>query len=158
MNMNKKSITINAKAPEGLELLKKLVAKVDVIVENMGPGSMDRLGLTGLAGKCYRELSGGQQQRVLLARALCATRKLLMLDEPVTGLDPNATAGMYDLIASLNGEGVTVVMISHDLSAAERHASHILHLTGHGWFFGTREEYLSSDVRRRFAPAEGGER
>ena len=120
--------------------------------------SMERLGLTGLAGKCYRELSGGQQQRVLLARALCATQKLLMLDEPVTGLDPNATAGMYDLIASLNGEGVTVVMISHDLSAAERHASHILHLTGHGWFFGTREEYLSSDVRRRFAPAEGGER
>ena len=120
--------------------------------------SMERLGLTGLAGKCYRELSGGQQQRVLLARALCATRKLLMLDEPVTGLDPNAAAGMYDLIASLNGEGVTVVMISHDLSAAERHASHILHLTGHGWFFGTREEYLSSDVRRRFTPAEGGER
>ncbi len=118
--------------------------------------NMERMELMPLAKRCYRELSGGQQQRVLLARALCATRKLLVLDEPVAGLDPHVTAEMYALIRSLNrNDGITVVMISHDLNAAVREASHILHV-GQQLFFGTTAEYLKSELARRFL-AKGAE-
>ena len=114
--------------------------------------NMRRMGLTEMAGRCYRELSGGQQQRVLLARALCATRKLLLLDEPVSGLDPKVTEEMYGLIDSLNREGLTVIMISHDISAAVRYASHILHM-GDAVFFGTKREYVNSAAGRAFLTA-----
>ncbi len=107
--------------------------------------NMERMGITDLAGRCYRELSGGQQQRVLLARALCATRKVLLLDEPVAGLDPVVTAQMYELITELNKEGITIIMISHDLDAAFKYASHILHI-GDSIFFGTKKEYLDSNA------------
>ena len=118
---------------------------------------MERLGVLPLRNRCYRELSGGQQQRVLLARALCATRRLLLLDEPVSGLDPAATADMYAIIRRLNREdGITVVMISHDISSAVREADHILHLSHHPLFFGTTEEYLKSDVAKAFLRAEEG--
>jgi len=107
--------------------------------------NMARLGISHLAKRCYRELSGGQQQRVLLARALCATQKMLLLDEPVTGLDPNATAEMYDLIESLNDEGITIIMISHDIDSAMKHATHILHIdSGSHTFFGTKEAFVHS--------------
>ncbi len=109
--------------------------------------SMERMGISDLAGRCYRELSGGQQQRVLLARALCATRKALLLDEPVSGLDPNATAGMYGLIRELNREGITVIMVSHDVGAALRYATHVLHI-GTSVFFGSKAEYLASEPGR----------
>ena len=119
--------------------------------------NMERMGIAHLAGRCYRELSGGQQQRVLLARALCATRKVLLLDEPVSGLDPKVTGEMYGLIEGLNREGVTVIMISHDIAAAVRYADHILHI-GTDVFFGTTEEYLKSDAGRLFLmQQEGGE-
>ena len=120
--------------------------------------NMERMELTDLAKRCYRNLSGGQQQRVLLARALCATRKLLVLDEPVSGLDPHVTAEMYALIRKLNREdGITVIMISHDLNVAVQEASHILHV-GMDLFFGTTEEYLGSELARRFLPVrKGGE-
>ncbi|MDO4385083.1 MAG: ABC transporter ATP-binding protein [Clostridia bacterium] len=118
---------------------------------------MERLGVLPLRNRCYRELSGGQQQRVLLARALCATRRLLLLDEPVSGLDPAATTDMYAIIRRLNREdGITVVMISHDISSAVREADHILHLSHHPLFFGTTEEYLKSDVAKAFLRAEEG--
>ena len=94
-------------------------------------------------GQYPSQLSGGQQQRVLLARALCATQKMLLLDEPVSGLDPKVTAEMYALIQKLNYEdGITVVMISHDLNAALQYASHILHI-GDTVFFGTKAAYLN---------------
>ncbi len=119
--------------------------------------NMKFMGITGLADRCYRDLSGGQQQRVLLARALCATRKLLLLDEPVSGLDPKVTEEMYDLIAELNKNGITVIMISHDIAGAVRYASHILHIGEHV-FFGTRDEYRNSVAGKRFASKkeEGG--
>ena len=115
--------------------------------------NMERLGITGLARRCYRELSGGQQQRVLLARALCATQKLLLLDEPAAGLDPKVTAGLYDLIAGLNRkDGLTILMISHDMAAAARYASRILHLgEGQTLFFGTAAEYRTSPAGLLFA-------
>lgn len=128
--------------------------------KKLAADNMEKLGLTPLAKRCYRELSGGQQQRVLLARALCATRKLLLLDEPVSGLDPKVTADFYRLIADLNArDGITVIMISHDVSAALRHASHILHI-GERVFFGTRDGYLRSGPGREYlrlhGPSKGG--
>ncbi|MGN0484470.1 MAG: metal ABC transporter ATP-binding protein [Lachnospiraceae bacterium] len=104
--------------------------------------AMERLSIWNLRKKCYRNLSGGQQQRVLLARALCATKKLLFLDEPVTGLDPKVTQEMYELLAQLHQEGIAICMISHDVETALSYATHILHLKAEKSFFGTREEYL----------------
>ena len=119
--------------------------------------SIRKMQIESLSGRCYRELSGGQQQRVLLARALCATRKILLLDEPVSGLDPKVTAQMYTLIESLNRQdGITVIMISHDIAAAVKYASHILHI-GDTVFWGTKAAYLRSTQGRLFAPEKGGE-
>lgn len=117
--------------------------------------NMERMGISELKNRCYRELSGGQQQRVLLARALCATQKVLLLDEPVSGLDPKVTSEMYDLIDKLNQEDITIIMISHDIAAAVRYASHILHI-GTTVFYGTKEEYLNSDVGRLFLMQQEG--
>ncbi|MCR4616742.1 MAG: ABC transporter ATP-binding protein [Lachnospiraceae bacterium] len=111
--------------------------------------NMEKMGITHLKDRCYRELSGGQQQRVLLARALCATGKILLLDEPVAGLDPKVTAEMYSLIEGLNKEGISIIMISHDVSVALKYASHILHI-GDTLFFGTKDEYLESNSGRNF--------
>ena len=105
--------------------------------------NIKKMGVYDLQNRCYRELSGGQQQRVLLARALCATQKMLLLDEPVSGLDPNATEEMYELIDSLNKSGITIIMISHDMKAALKYATHILHI-GKEIFFGKKEEYLNT--------------
>ena len=102
---------------------------------------MEKLQIKKLENRCYRELSGGQQQRVLLARALCATKKLLLLDEPVSGLDPKVTEELYHLIEKINREDkITVIMISHDIKAAMHYASHILYI-GEEVFYGTRQEY-----------------
>ena len=119
--------------------------------------NLRKLGIDGLQKRPYRELSGGQQQRVLLARALCAADKMILLDEPVSGLDPKVTVEMYELISELNKkDGITVIMISHDIAAAMKYATHVLHI-GERVFFGTREEYAKSDVGRMFADARGGE-
>ena len=119
--------------------------------------AMDKMQITQLARRCYRELSGGQQQRVLLARALCATQKMLLLDEPVSGLDPKVTAEMYALIEKLNREdGITVIMISHDITAAVKYADHILHI-GNTVFFGTKADYLQSPQGRLFSEKKGGD-
>lgn len=113
--------------------------------------NMERLGIEELKDKSYQALSGGQQQRVLLARALCATKKLLLLDEPVTGLDPIATGEMYNLIKLVNlCDGITVIMVSHDIHEAVRYATHILHLGHRQLFFGTSAAYKESDLARRF--------
>lgn len=108
--------------------------------------AMQQLKISHLAHRCYRELSGGQQQRVLLARALCATKKILFLDEPVSGLDPEVTADFYALIRHLNRrEGITILMISHDLQATAADATHILHL-GTTFFYGLASDYFHSEV------------
>lgn len=102
-----------------------------------------RMGIENLKSRSYRELSGGQQQRVLLARALSAADKILLLDEPVAGLDPAATEEMYRIITELNKSGMTIIMISHDMSAAMKYASHILRI-GNDIFFGAKEEFVLS--------------
>lgn len=117
--------------------------------------NMEKMGITHLKGRSYRQLSGGQQQRVLLARALCATRKILLLDEPVSGLDPEATYEMYRLIEKLNKENVAVIMISHDIDSALAYATHVLHM-GSDVFFGTRAEYLESRLGKRYLETLGG--
>ena len=118
--------------------------------KEMAERNMARMGITELADRCYRDLSGGQQQRVLLARALCATQNLLLLDEPVSGLDPVVTADMYNIIEELHRSGVTIVMITHDVTEALSCATHILHLGRH-MFFGTRDDYLRE---RKTSPEE----
>ena len=106
--------------------------------------NMEKMGIWELRKKCYRDLSGGQQQRVLLARALCASKRLLVLDEPVSGLDPKVTADFYELLKNINKEGVTIIMVSHDINAAFEYADHILHIGGDSIFFGTTKKYLES--------------
>ena len=114
--------------------------------KNLAKENMEKMDIWDLRKKCYRDLSGGQQQRVLLARALCATSKLLLLDEPVTGLDPKVTVEFYQLIQKLNKEDISIIMVSHDIHAAVTYASHILHLEKDNSFFGTKEDYLESDA------------
>ena len=115
-----------------------------------------RLDITDLKKRSYRALSGGQQQRVLLARALCATKKLIVLDEPVAGLDPIVTADLYALIQRINREnGITVIMVSHDIGAALQYATHILQVSGDSNFFGTVEEYRQSELGKLFLGKAG---
>ncbi len=113
--------------------------------------NMERMGIEDIRDAGYQQLSGGQQQRVLLARALCATKRLLLLDEPVTGLDPIATGELYNLIKLINlCDNISVIMVSHDIHEAVRYATHILHLGHRQLFFGTASEYRESDLARRF--------
>ncbi|MDR3148979.1 MAG: ABC transporter ATP-binding protein [Oscillospiraceae bacterium] len=120
--------------------------------------NIERLGIKPLRNRCYRELSGGQQQRVLLARALCAAKKILLLDEPAAGLDPVITKELYRLIENINHEtGVTVIMVSHDINSAVKYASHILHLKTEQLFFGTTADYLNSPFGKMFAGGESND-
>lgn len=112
--------------------------------------NMEKMDIWEQKNRSYRKLSGGQQQRVLLARALSATTKLLLLDEPVTGLDPKATEEFYSLIRRLNREGITIIMISHDMEAALKYAGHILHIEKTGSFYGTKLDYIESDLYKSF--------
>lgn len=113
--------------------------------------NMELLGITDLSKKCYRNLSGGQKQRVLLARSLCATRSLLLLDEPTTGLDPVATAEFYSLLDNLNEKhGITIIMISHAIKESIEHANRVLHLSHQNYFFGTTVEYRNSNLGKHF--------
>lgn len=113
--------------------------------------NMELLGIHELEKYCFRDLSGGQKQRVLLARALCATKKLLLLDEPVTGLDPIVTQEFYQLMKEINKNAhIAVVMVSHDIESAVEYASHILHLQETALFFGTASEYQSSEIGKAF--------
>lgn len=113
--------------------------------------NMEKLGIAGLSRKCYRELSGGQQQRVLIARTLCATKKLLILDEPITGLDPSAIQELYALIRKLNREDkVTILMVSHDVQNVVHQANKILHLQQRVLFYGSVKDYVKSRAGLEF--------
>ncbi len=109
--------------------------------KELAMANMEKMGIADLAKRCYRELSGGQQQRVLLARALCATQKMLLLDEPVSALDPAAQEEMYSLISDLHKSGITIIMISHDVDSSLRFATHVLHI-GEEIFFGTKAAFI----------------
>lgn len=113
--------------------------------------NMERMGIASISKECYGLLSGGQQRRVLLARALCATHRLLLLDEPAAGLDPIATAELYNMISILNHQhGITIIMVSHDIPSAVAIAKHILHLGNGGIFYGTPEEYRATSTGSAF--------
>lgn len=117
--------------------------------------SLIKLGMESRAKDSYQDLSGGQQQRVLLARALMATEKLVLLDEPVTGLDPKAASDLYAIIRKLNEEGITVLMVTHDIHPALNDAKTILHLSQESYFFGNKEEYFASELGKRFLKEAG---
>lgn len=110
----------------------------------------EKLGISDILRKCCRDLSGGQKQRVLLARALCAADRLLLLDEPVAGLDPVVTAQMYELLRQLNADGVTIIMVSHDVNVAKLGANKILHIGGSQLYFGDSHEYLHTDLAKSY--------
>lgn len=117
--------------------------------------NMAILGITELKNKSFGTLSGGQKQRVLLARALCATESLLLLDEPVTGLDPVASEEMYELLLHLNRDHkITIIMVSHDITASLKYSTHMLHLRGTQLYFGETKNYLSSEAGRIFSRGE----
>ncbi|MCR5416861.1 MAG: metal ABC transporter ATP-binding protein [Pseudobutyrivibrio sp.] len=120
----------------------------------MALANIERMGITHLKDRCYRELSGGQQQRVLLARALCATKRLLLLDEPVAGLDPQVTNEMYSLIKDLNNEGLTIIMISHDITAVLDYATHVFHVTANGAEYMDINSYVNSDLGKMYIRKE----
>ena len=122
--------------------------------KKLAQDTMKQLGIESLENRCYRELSGGQQQRVLLARALCAASKMLLLDEPVTGLDPLAQTELYELVAKLNRSGISIIMVSHDVSSAVKYTSHILHISKKQLFFGTTADYLNSAAGKQFLESE----
>ena len=113
--------------------------------------NMEKLGITPIRKQCYRELSGGQQQRVLIARALCATSSLLILDEPITGLDPTAIQEFYTMIRRLNREDkAAILMVSHDLRNAVEEANKILHLQKRVLFYGPAHDYMNSQAAGHF--------
>jgi zinc transport system ATP-binding protein len=113
--------------------------------------NLQRLHVLDLKHKCFRELSGGQQRRVLLARALCAAEKLLILDEPAAGLDLIATQEMYALLKKINIElAMTIIMVTHDINCAVNYANKILHLQNGQNFFGSVNEYTESEVGKTF--------
>ena len=116
--------------------------------------NLERMGMWELRRKSFQELSGGQRQRVLLSRALVAARSILLLDEPVAGLDIHSSSELYSLIDSLNSEGMTIMMVTHDIHPALNSASHILHL-GHESFYGTRDEYFASRIGREYLREAG---
>ena len=116
------------------------------IVDNV----MRRLQIEMLKDQAFSELSGGQRQRVLLARAMVSEASLLLVDEPTNGLDPHVTADLYQLLDELHKDGKTIVMVTHDVSAAVRYATHILHLQNKPLFFGTSDAYLTSDIGRGY--------
>ncbi len=112
--------------------------------------NMHRLDICNLRRRSYRTLSGGQQQRVLLARALCATQKLLLLDEPVTGLDPEVSAGFYDLIRELNRQdNIAIIMVSHDMEKGLKDAKHVLYLDENSQYFADIESFRESETAKR---------
>ncbi len=118
-------------------------------LKKLASDNLKKLGISDLKNKSYQTLSGGQKQRVLLARALCATDKMLVLDEPITGLDAKTTSDFYELIQKLNKEDkMTIIMISHDMKQATTDATHILHLAKDPLFFGTKEDYLQTDYAK----------
>lgn len=117
--------------------------------------NIQKLGLKEIRNKSYKELSGGQQQRVLLARALCSTKKIIVLDEPITGLDINITKEMYSIIRKINEEGITIIMVSHDINFAINNANKILHMQKECKFFGTVNEYINSNIYKNFIGGNG---
>ena len=113
--------------------------------------SLTMVGLEKRMDHKPNEMSGGQQQRALLARALCAAKKLILLDEPVTGLDPVAINELYNLIGELNqSDKITIIMVSHDIQNLLRNTKHVLHLNESSAYYGSVNDYLKSEIGSKF--------
>ena len=141
-------LTARAADMSFLRILLGLYKKTDKVK------ALEALDKVGILDKAYiraDQLSGGQQQRVLLARALCSAKKMILLDEPVTALDPLASSELYSVISELNQKyNIAVIMVSHDIENSVGNASHVLHLRKNGYFFGTSSEYSDSESESKF--------
>ncbi|WP_030226986.1 zinc ABC transporter ATP-binding protein AztA [Streptomyces sp. NRRL WC-3626] len=111
--------------------------------------AMERLGVLGLAARQLGELSGGQRQRVLIAQGLAQQSDLLLLDEPTTGLDPEARARITTLLTDLVADGTTVVQATHDLEAARSADACLLLSDGRLVAQGSPEQVLSPEALSR---------
>jgi ABC-type Mn/Zn transport systems, ATPase component len=126
--------------------------------KEMAKENMRLLDIYSIRGRSYQELSGGQQQRVLLARALSATKSLLLLDEPVAGLDIHASSELYSLVEKLNREkNLTVLMVTHDIHPALNSANKILYLYKGGIYFGDKEAFFASEEGKIYLKESGHE-
>ena len=123
--------------------------------KNAAAEIMEKLGIETIYSKSFQDLSGGQQRRVLLARAMMASSRILFLDEPVAALDPIATADFYQLLNLLRTDGLTIIMVSHDIHSAIHNASHILHLSTDSYFYGTTDEYITSSFGKTYLNEQG---
>jgi zinc transport system ATP-binding protein len=130
---------------------KKLIAFYTHNDKKIAMENLNRIGIADLKNKPYRELSGGQQQRVMIARALCAMRDMLIIDEPISGLDPMTTSSVYNLLNSLSSSGITILMVSHDIENSIKMANKILHMGIDKYFFGSTEDYVKTDLYTRIA-------
>lgn len=116
--------------------------------------NMKLMEITELKNRSFKELSGGQQQKVLLCRALCAAKSVLLLDEPVTGLDAASQNELYGRVDLLNRNGMTVIMITHDISRSVAYADNILHLSEDSYYFGTAENYVKTGYYKNMTEAK----
>ena len=152
-NLSKKDIGY---LPQQTLLQKDFPASVWEIVlsGHIGKGNLFYNKKQKQTAKDNMEYMGGQKQRVLLARALCATSKVILLDEPVTGLDPKVTTDFYNLVKKLNDDGISIIMVSHDIDSSTKYASHILHIAEKQLFFGETKDYMDSQAYKIFGIIE----
>ncbi|WP_435364214.1 metal ABC transporter ATP-binding protein [Haloarchaeobius sp. DYHT-AS-18] len=123
----------------------RLSAEDEAIVDR----ALETVGMTGFKNRRVTKLSGGQRQRAFIARALAGEADLLVLDEPTVGVDAESVDAFYDLLESLNQEGITVLLIEHDLSAVTEHAERVVCLNREIYFDGPTEEFVQSDALSR---------
>ncbi|WP_246310125.1 metal ABC transporter ATP-binding protein [Halorarum halophilum] len=108
--------------------------------------ALDVVGMAAFADRRVTRLSGGQRQRAFIARALASEADLLVLDEPTVGVDVESVDAFYDLLEALNADGITILLIEHDLGAVTDHAERVVCLNREVYFDGSTDEFVESDA------------
>ncbi|QCC49155.1 metal ABC transporter ATP-binding protein [Halobellus limi] len=111
--------------------------------------ALETVGMSAFADRRITQLSGGQRQRAFIARALAGEADLLVLDEPTVGVDAESVEAFYELLEALNDDGITVLLIEHDLSAVTDHAERVICLNREVYFDGAVGEFVAGDALAR---------